>query len=193
MLFRSRGWNDPHLISYMESHDEERIMYRIIKDGIMTNPQYRVRDTTIALQRVQLANAFFYTIPGPKMLWQFGELGYDYNINFNGRTGEKPIKWDYTQDYRRRTLKNVVASLIKLRQEHEVFKTTDFTLTLSGFLKRINLNHAEMNVVVIGNFDVNQGSIVPAFNHTGKWYEFFTGDSLDVTSLTASVELAAGE
>jgi hypothetical protein len=48
-------------------------------------------------------------------------------------------------------------------------------------------------VVVIGNFDVNQGSIVPAFNHTGKWYEFFTGDSLDVTSLTASIELAAGE
>lgn len=191
--YKARGWNDPHLISYMESHDEERIMYRIIKDGIMTNPQYRVRDTTIALQRVQLANVFFYTIPGPKMLWQFGELGYDYNINFNGRTGEKPIKWDYTQDYRRRTLKNVVASLIKLRQEHDVFKTTDFTLTLSGFLKKINLNHSEMNVVVLGNFDINQGTIIPGFNNTGMWYEFFTGDSLNVTSLTETISLAAGE
>lgn len=191
--YKTRGWNDPHLISYMESHDEERIMYRLLKEGIVTNPDYRIRDTTIALQRVQLANVFFYTIPGPKMLWQFGELGYDYTINHNGRTGEKPIKWNYTQDYRRRTLKNVVTSLIKLRQEHEVFKTNDFTLTLSGFLKKINLNHSEMNVLVIGNFDVNQGTIVPGFNHTGMWYEFFTGDSLNVSSITESISLNAGE
>ena len=23
-----RGWNSPHLVTYMESHDEERIMYQ---------------------------------------------------------------------------------------------------------------------------------------------------------------------
>lgn len=191
--YKARGWNDPNLITYMESHDEERIMYRVLKEGIMTNPEYRVRDTTIALERVQMANVFLYAIPGPKMLWQFGELGYDYTIDFNGRTGEKPIRWDYTQDYRRRTLKNVVSSMIKLRQQHEVFKTTDFTASFAGYMKSMVLRHAEMNVVVLGNFNVTAGSMTPGFTQTGKWYEYFTGDSLNVSSLTETLELQPGE
>lgn len=191
--YKTRGWNQPHLISYMESHDEERIMYKVLKEGIMTNPSYRTRDTTIALQRVQLANVFLYSIPGPKMLWQFGELGYDYNIDFNGRTGEKPVRWDYLNDYRRKTLKNIVSSMIKLRSEHQVFKTTDFSMAVSGLQKRINLNDPEMNVVVLGNFDVKTGSIVPNFRQAGKWYEYFTGDSIDVVNTADPIELRAGE
>jgi len=191
--YKARGWTEPNLISYMESHDEERMMYKVLKEGNMSNPAYRTRDTTIALERVQLANVFYYTIPGPKMIWQFGELGYDYNIDYNGRTGEKPIRWDYTQDYRRRTLRNVVSSLINLKLTQDAFRTTDFTLTLNGYLKRINLNHPSMNVVVLGNFDVNQGNIVPGFTQTGKWYEYFTGDSITVANLTDPMSLHAGE
>jgi 1,4-alpha-glucan branching enzyme len=189
----ARGWNEPNLISYMESHDEQRIMYRILKEGIMTNPEYKIRDTTIALERVQLANVFFYSIPGPKMLWQFGELGYDYSIDFNGRTGEKPIRWDYTQDFRRKTLKNVVSAMIKLRQEHNAFKTTDFTTSLAGYMKSIVLKDIEMDVVVAGNFNVTSGTMSPGFTKTGMWYEYFTGDSLNVDAVSASIELEPGE
>jgi hypothetical protein len=189
----ARGWNEPNLISYMESHDEQRIMYRILKEGILTNPDYKIRDTTIALERVQLANVFFYSIPGPKMLWQFGELGYDYSIDFNGRTGEKPIRWDYTLDYRRRTLKNVVSSMIKLRQEHNVFKTTDFTTSLAGYMKSIVLKDTEMDVVVAGNFNVTAGTMSPGFTKTGMWYEYFTGDSLNIEAVSTSIELDPGE
>lgn len=42
-----------------------------------------------ALKRMQQAAAFFFTIPGPKMIWQFGELGFDYSIEYNGRVGNK--------------------------------------------------------------------------------------------------------
>ncbi|MDY0104648.1 MAG: alpha-amylase family glycosyl hydrolase [Lentimicrobium sp.] len=189
----ARGWNEPNLISYMESHDEQRIMYRILKEGILTNPDYKIRDTTIALERVQLANVFFYSIPGPKMLWQFGELGYDYSIDFNGRTGEKPIRWDYTLDYRRRTLKNVVSSMIKLRQEHNVFKTTDFATSLAGYMKSIVLKDTEMDVVVAGNFNVTAGTMSPGFTKTGMWYEYFTGDSLNIEAVSTSIELDPGE
>ena len=34
-VYKQRNWNDPHLISYMESHDEERIMYKISRMVIM--------------------------------------------------------------------------------------------------------------------------------------------------------------
>jgi hypothetical protein len=50
-----------------------------------------------------------------------------------------------------------------------------------------------MNVVILGNFDVTSGNVNPAFQHTGMWYEFFTGDSLNVTSTSAQITLQAGQ
>lgn len=191
--YKARGWNEPNLISYKESHDEERITYRVLKEGVISNPDYHIRDTIIALERVQLASVFLYSIPGPKMVWQFGELGYDYTIDFNGRTGEKPIRWDYLTDYRRHALYNVVKEMIKLKKEHNAFRTTDFTLDVSGYMKKIILNHPDMSVVVLGNFNVTEGSIVPGFPETGKWYEYFTGDSITVAAGTDPITLQAGE
>ena len=191
--YKARGWAQPNLVSYMESHDEERIMYRVLKEGNITNPAYNLRDTTNALERIQLASVFFYSIPGPKMTWQFGELGYDYSIDFNGRTGEKPIRWNYLNDYRRHTLYNVVREMIKLKKAHNAFRTTDYTMVVSGYQKKINLNHPDMSVVVLGNFDVNEGSIVPGFPQTGKWYEYFSGDSITVAAGNDPIILQGGE
>ena len=50
-----------------------------------------------------------------------------------------------------------------------------------------------MNVNVIGNFGVETGSIVPSFSGSGNWYEFFSGDTLKVTSVDDPIELKAGE
>lgn len=191
--YKTRGWSEPNLISYMESHDEERIMYRILKEGNFSNPYYNLRDTTNALERMQLASVFLLSIPGPKMIWQFGELGYDYSIDFNGRTGEKPIRWDYQNDYRRNTLYNIVSEMLKLRKEHNAFRTNDFTLDVSGYMKKIILNHSEMSAVLLGNFNVSEGNIVPGFPENGKWYEYFTGDSITVTAGTDPITLQAGE
>ncbi|MBK6964187.1 MAG: T9SS type A sorting domain-containing protein [Bacteroidales bacterium] len=191
--YKARGWSVPNLVSYMESHDEERIMVKVLKEGNTSNPAYNLRDSTNAMERMQLASVFLYCIPGPKMIWQFGELGYDYPIEFNGRTGEKPIRWDYLNDYRRKTLFNVVAEILKLRKEHNAFSTTDYTLNVSGYQKKINLNHPDMSVVLLGNFNVVEGEIVPGFPQTGKWYEYFTGDSIDVVSGNDPISLQGGE
>ena len=83
--------------------------------------------------------------------------------------------------------------MIELRLSHDVFRTDDFQLALGGKLKRMKLNHDDMNVVALGNFDIVSGSINPSFQHTGMWYEFFTGDSLNVTSTSAQITLQAGE
>ena len=50
-----------------------------------------------------------------------------------------------------------------------------------------------MDAVVMGNFDVNTGDIIAYFSRTGKWYEFFTGDSLDVTNVNETISLEPGE
>lgn len=190
--YKTRGWSVPHLVGYMESHDEERVAYKCIKWGNVFGG-YNIKDTTVALQRLALNTVFLLTVPGPKMIWQFGELGYDYSIDFNGRTGPKPVRWDYLEDARRSSLAGLYSSLNQLRSQYPVFRTTNFTLSVAGAMKRIGLIHPEMDVVVLGNFDIKPGSMNPGFTHTGTWHEYFTGQSLEVSDLAAGIQLEAGE
>ncbi|MFW5761479.1 MAG: alpha-amylase family glycosyl hydrolase, partial [Cyclobacteriaceae bacterium] len=66
----TRNWNEPNLLSYMESHDEERQMVDAINNGNESG-LYKITDENTALERMKLGAAFFLTVPGPKMLWQF--------------------------------------------------------------------------------------------------------------------------
>jgi len=196
--YQQRGWNVPNLVGYMESHDEERLMY---KNKIYGNssqaPAYDIKNLSTALNRIKLAATFFITVPGPKMIWQFGELGYDISINQGGRLGKKPIPWsdglNYYSDADRKSLFNVFAALIRLKKNYPAFSSTDFSLATSVGLKRIKINHSSMNVVIVGNFDVSTGSLVTDFQSTGKWYEFFSGDSLDVADVGIQITLQPGE
>jgi len=196
--YKTRGWVQPNLVGYMESHDEERIMYKNITSGNSSKPPYNIKDTTTGLKRIALAANFFYTIPGPKMLWQFGELGYDYSINYptgnsDSRLTPKPIRWDYYNQWRRRYLNNVYAALINLKKTLPVFETSDYTIDLGPAIKRLWLRHPSMDITILGNFDVTDQAVVPNFTKTGMWYEFYTGDSLDVQNQNAPLPFKAGE
>jgi hypothetical protein len=50
-----------------------------------------------------------------------------------------------------------------------------------------------MDAVAVGNFDVASQSKDVYFSHTGTWYEYFTGDVLNVLSTTESLSLNPGE
>jgi len=189
--YKARGWAKPHLVSYMESHDEERIMYKNILYG-NSNAAYSIKDTGQALNRMKLVNAFFLSIPGPKMIWQFGELGYDYSIDYNGRVGNKPIRWDYLDDERRLKLYKVIKAMTKLRG-YDAFESSNYTTSFTGVTKRINITDPSMNVTVIGNFDVFERSIIPYFQNTGTWYDYFSGTSLEVVNTQEAITLAPGE
>lgn len=189
--YKNRGWDDPHAIVYMESHDEERMQYRNSKFGASSG-SYNVKSLYTGLERDILAAALHFTIPGPKMLWQFEEMGYDYSIDYNGRTGEKPIRWDYYLDLHRRRVYDGFAALIKLRTEEPAFGSTDFTITQYEKKKSININHSDMDVLVAGNFELVTSSVSVEFSKTGWWYEFFGGDSLNVTNTAATLNMAPG-
>lgn len=192
--YKSRGWNDPNVVGYMESHDEERMMYSIYKWADTSNKvNYNPKPLENAVKRLAAAAAVFYSIPGPKMLWQFGEVGYDYSIDYNTRVGEKPIRWDYTTEWRREYLYKTTAALIRLKKELPVFETTDFTIGETGLIKRINLRSDDMSVTVVANLNIEEEEFIAGFNATGKWYDYFTGDSITVASLDETVVLPPGE
>ena len=187
-----RGWTDPHLVSYMESHDEERLVYGNLEYG-NSSGSYDVTDLATALARIELAANFFIPVPGPKMIWQFGELGYDVSIDYDCRVCNKPIRWEYFNEDDRFRIYEVYKTLNNLKQKYEVFKTTDFTITEDGKGKVINLNDDEMNVVISGNFDVTAIYLNTTFPHTGDWYDMYTGDTLNISNTSEMIKHNAGE
>ncbi len=207
--YKNRGWSVPHLVGYMESHDEERIMHKNLRYGNSENPAHDVKNLTTALQRAELVAAFYFTVPGPKMIWQFGELGYDYSINHCGddpnvdpipgdiddgcRVDPKPVRWDYFDDWRRRRLYYVYSALANLKTSQEIFRTSDYQLSVSGETKRIQLNLDGEHVNVIGNFGVEEHVINPNFQRDGMWYEFFTGKEVEITNIHEGITLKPGE
>lgn len=200
--YKTRSWSDPHLVGYMESHDEERLMYKNLAYGNSNSePWYTVNTLHTALDRVGMAGAFFFTVPGPKMIWEFGELGFDYSINRcedgsiseDCRLSPKPIRWDYYDHYARYRLFKVFELLIDLKTGHEITKTNDFELNVRGEIKTIHLNGTDMNAVVVGNFGVTNGEVIPNFQSTGTWYSYLTGESIEVTDVSAPISLDAGE
>ncbi len=189
----ARNWAEPHLVGYMESHDEERLMYNCLTAGNDSLSSYSIKDQKIALERMALNAAFFLTVPGPKMIWQFGELGYDVSINYDCRVCPKPLHWEYKDDFYRNFLYNVYSTFNKLRMDYPVFSTTDFDVKGTGSVKQIVLRDNSMDVVVVGNFGITNRTASPLFTQDGKWYEFTKNDSIEVTAGSTKIELKAGE
>ena len=198
--YKEKGWSDPHGVGYMESHDEERLMYKNGEYG-NSSGSYSVKDKTTGLERMEMATAFFYSFPGPKMIWQFGEMGYDFSINRceNGsinndcRLSPKPIRWDYKTDLARKRLIDITAAMINLKLETNLMNTEDYSHKVVNELKHIKLNSADLDGIVIGNFDVTEKSISVDFSHTGTWYEYLTQESLEINNTSQNITLAPGE
>ena len=190
-VYKYRLWNEPHLISYMESHDEERIMYKNITYGNTTGQQ-NAKNLLNGLKRTEGLAALMLTTPGPKMIWQFGELGYDISIDYICRTCNKPILWNYFTENSRKRLYDVYKASIELRKSHPVFTGDDFTYSLNGAVKSLKLNDPSMDAVVIVNIDVNPQDKTIDFQHNGWWYEYFSGDSIQING-TSIISLDPGE
>ncbi|MCB0543186.1 MAG: T9SS type A sorting domain-containing protein, partial [Saprospiraceae bacterium] len=106
----------------------------------------------------------------------------------------KPVRWDFVNDpYRRRVL-DVTTALLQLRKSYDVFETTDYQINIGpGTGRTVRLNSPSMNVHVMANVALVTGSVTPNFQHTGTWYEYYTGTTLDVTNVNAPLDLGPGE
>ena len=202
-LHTKRNWTNPFLIAYQESHDEERLMYKNKTFGNTTG-SYNVKDLATGLKRNELATAFYLMMPGPKMVWQFGELGYDFSINHcaNGtisdqcRTDPKPIKWDYKLDANRDILFQVYAALNKLRltpNYNLTFTGSNVNVDLSSGFKWMTVQSDSLKVVVIGNFDMTVKTGTVTFPQAGPWYSYLSSGQRNATGGAESITLQPGE
>ncbi|MAZ28329.1 MAG: alpha-amlyase [Cytophagaceae bacterium] len=211
--YEVKGYSNPAAVGYMESHDEERLMYKNLAYG-NSNGAYNVKNESTALARMKAAGAFFFTVPGPKMIWQFGELGYDISI-FSCEDGSipdpygdgscklspKPDGWDYLSSPERMDIYNTWAKLIAYKHAEPIFSTDDFTIDAArnNGLKKIQLTDADAvtgklkYVNIIGNFGVIEQVIDPQFQETGTWYNLMDGSSISVDNVNTGIMLQPGE
>lgn len=190
-------------INNIETHDEERIAYKAITYG----QTWVKNDWAVISKRLQAAYAFHFLTPYPKMMWQFGELGYDVSINANDsgvvgsgdeyRTHRKPVRWEYFNDANRKALYDALSKIISWRTDNEEYYGQD-NLSVHSW----RTGDAEMSgktlvmdkVIVVANFtnaEATTNVSVPS-SITGQWKNLLTGESVEVGG-TYSVTLAGSD
>lgn len=189
--YKNRQFTFPNLVTYAESHDEERVMYSTLQFGNVSG-SYNTKTLNTALKRTEAYHALLISQKGPKMLWQGGELGYDVSINTNGRTGNKPFNWSFQNDANRMSVYNAISKFAKLKQ-HVSFGSDNFNYNVSGTGKFLKVSHDSMNSIIIGNFDVVSLNITPVFHHIGWWYNYITLDSINIIDVNKVVSILPGE
>ena len=119
-----RPWGS--LIGYAESHDEERIAYMAGTQGKLGTNTWSKRVEALAVQLL--------LSPGPKMIWQFGELGANQTTkNSSGNdTGRKKVIWSNLNDVRFKGIHDTYAALCNLRLSEPGLFRQDAVFQTSG-------------------------------------------------------------
>lgn len=214
------GFNGPRVMGYPESHDEERLMYKNLQFGSTSNPSHNVQELNVALSRMSALAAVSVMVPGPKMIWHFGELGMGNSIfTCNNGTVNLPGDGDGNGDCKLDTkpqpqwTNNWIADALRgqiyddwsrlhaLKINEPVFEG-DYTMSSGNFTPRIDVFDASIptselrNVIILANFDVTTQSVDTNFptGVTSNWYDLMDpSGSTTVSNSTTSISIPAGQ
>lgn len=207
------GFNGPRVVGYAESHDEERLMYKNLQYGNNSNSSHDVRDLNTALSRMSALGAVSVMIPGPKMIWHFGELGMENSIFtcFNGTYNNDGCKLDtkpqpqwtnnWITDALRSQIYNDWSRLHALKINEPVFEG-DYSITSGDFTPRIDIFDTTIpstelrNIIILANFDVVSQTVNTNFppGVTATWYDLMDpSGNTTVSNSTTTITIPAGQ
>ena len=207
----SRGFNGKRLVGYTESHDEERLMYRNLQYGNSSNSNHNIKNLNTALSRMSAIGAVSLLIPGPKMIWHFGELGMQQSLNTcqDGSVGDckldtKPQpQWEenWLNIAQRRQIYDDWSKINDLKINNDVFKANSAISphNNNNLLQRIYIwddnlpNTSLKNVVILANFDVTTQNFISDFPYTGVWYNLMDNTTFQVNNTNQQISLNPGE
>lgn len=101
-------------VSYLESHDEQRLAYKQNQNGAAGVKG----DIVSSMHRLGSSAAQMILAPGAHMIWQFSELGnYDNTKNNDGgnNTDPKTVRWSLLNNANRKGLYDSYSELIAIR------------------------------------------------------------------------------
>jgi hypothetical protein len=184
-------------------------MYRAVTFGNDSNGSHNVQDLNTALSRMSAIGAMTITVPGPKMLWHFADLGMDNSIftcndgsiNDDGcKLDTKPQpQWteNWLADANRNKIYNDWARLNALKINEAVFEG-DYAMTTGTLTPRIDVFDTSLpttalrNVIVLANFDVVSQTVNTNFPTSGTWYDLMD-ETGNTTHSAATITIPAGQ
>jgi hypothetical protein len=156
-------------------------------------------------------------VPGPKMIWHFGELGYDdsiftcsngtVNTSSDTATGDckldsKPqLQWtgNWLANANRFKIYSDWAKMIRLKTEEPVFSGTATITSGSSLLQTIKITDATLpatslkDVVIVANFDVTSKSVPTGFPYAGEWFNLMDNSTLNVVNVNDAITVLPGQ
>ena len=212
----AHGFTKNRLMGYAESHDEERLMYKNIQFGNSLNG-YNVKTPSTALARMSALGAVTLLVPGPKMIWHFGELGWDISIfacnngtvntSSDATTGDCKLdtkqqpQWvsNWLGDANRGKIYSDWSKMITLKLNEPVFDgiaTMASSTTLTPNIKITNSALASTqlkDVLILANFGLSTQNVATGFPYTGTWYNLMDNTTINVSDVAATISIPAGE
>lgn len=156
----SRTWGST--VSYIESHDEERVAYVQQNSGLTG-----IKDNhEMAMRRLGSLAAQMLLTPGAHMIWQFGELGADQTTkNSEGNdTSPKKVIWSYLDDADRAGLYQSYRELIAIRKNNpNIFSknaTVDISLAARANPRYLKLEYNDQELLLVINTSVTAEATV---------------------------------
>ncbi|WP_264526119.1 alpha-amylase family glycosyl hydrolase [Flavobacterium sp. N502536] len=216
MASSNHGFTANRLMGYAESHDEERLMYKNIQYG-NSGGGYNVKTLDTALSRMSAIGAVSLLVPGPKMIWHFGELGWEnsiftcndnsVNTDFDGVAGDckldtKPQpQWanNWLGNSGRNKIYNDWAKMIALKTKEPVFLGDPVIANANSLSVNIKITNSALSstelkdVLIVANFDVTAQNVPTGFQYAGAWYNLMDNSTITVTDVNAPLNLPAGE
>ena len=208
----SRGFEGKRLLGYFESHDEERVMYNALQYGNNWDG-YNIQDLNTSLSRMSAIGAISLTIPGPKMIWHFSDLGMENSLFTcnDGTVNEPDCKLDtkpqpqwvdnWLENVNRREVYDNWARIIDLKINEDVFEG-NYSISSGSLTPIIYIwddgidSNLLKNVVIVSNFDVVEQTITPYFPYNGTWFDLMDENgesSINVNSTSDQITLQPGE
>jgi hypothetical protein len=115
-------------------------------------------------------------------------MGYDESIEEGGRTGRKPLHWEYYDVPERKALYDTYAGLLRFRRENPRFFDMDARFEWNPYaaVKTIKGSVDGKTFYVVGNFGTSRvDHALPA----GTWKDYFN----DGASVSGNVSLGQGQ
>lgn len=200
--------NYDRFVGYAESHDEERTAYKAFNETGQTQG-----NLTKIHQRLSAMGAVHLLVPGPKMIWHFGDLGWEKslwtcnagNVSYSSpdcKLDTKPQpQWtgNWLTDTNRSAIYNNWAKMIDLKKNQNVFENGTFAWNIG------NTGHPRLDVYtsttqtstlsyvfVLTNFTDSTYNVAGGFPFTGTWANLMDNSTFSVTNQSMNISIEAG-
>ena len=186
-------------VGNIEDHDEERVAYKAIAYG----QSYVKSDWGRISKHLQAAYALHFLSPYPKMMWQFGEMGYDISIGSDDgqKVEPKPVHWEYMNVAERKALYDAMCKCITFRTSHQDMYGFEGKPVIQTWAvgdanmaaKTLVYSTASGSVIVMANFTNASSNATCNVPVQGTWKNLITNAAVELNSASYTTTLAPGD